>query len=108
MSSNGRRWWSKPAAHSPGTASKRVTQRELFYDLVFVVVISQLAHHLYAHPDAGGVRDFLLPECEMQRLQDVGRLGPGFLEGAGHPLIFDTEYQKKLAYDAIYRVLSGK
>ncbi|MFC4453461.1 low temperature requirement protein A [Deinococcus sonorensis] len=55
-----RRWWKKPAVHAPGTASQRVTWLELFYDLVFVVVIARLAHHLNAHPDAEGLRAFLL------------------------------------------------
>ena len=55
-----RSWWQKPSLHQPGDEAKRVTWLELFYDLVFVVVISKLAHHLGAHPDAGGLRDFVL------------------------------------------------
>ena len=60
MRQNFRRWWSKPALHPPEDTARRVTSLELFYDLVFVVVISRLAHHLGAHPDAGGLRDFAL------------------------------------------------
>ena len=55
-----RSWWQPPALHQPGEAARRVTFLELFYDLVFVVVIARLAHHLAAHPDLGGLRDFVL------------------------------------------------
>lgn len=37
-----------------------MTFLELFYDLVFVVVISRLAHHLADHPDARSLGEFLL------------------------------------------------
>lgn len=60
MSADFRRWWSKPAVHPPDATARRVTWLELFYDLVFSVVIARLAHHLNAHPDVVGVRDFLL------------------------------------------------
>jgi low temperature requirement protein LtrA len=53
-------WWHKPALHQPGDEAGRVTWLELFYDLVFVVVIARLAHHLAAHPDLGGVQGFVL------------------------------------------------
>jgi low temperature requirement protein LtrA len=53
-------WWQPPTLQHPGEAARRVTWLELFYDLVFVVVISRLAHHLGAHPDWAGVRDFAL------------------------------------------------
>ena len=39
---------------------QRATTLELFYDLVFVVVISRLAHHLAEHPDARSLGEFLL------------------------------------------------
>jgi low temperature requirement protein LtrA len=54
-----RNWWQPPTLHHAGEGARRVTWLELFYDLVFVVVISKLAHHLGAHPDWGGVRDFV-------------------------------------------------
>jgi low temperature requirement protein LtrA len=60
MKQNARLWWSKPALHLPGDTARRVTWLELFYDLVFVVIISRLAHHLGAHPDMGGVQGFVL------------------------------------------------
>ncbi|WP_424950981.1 low temperature requirement protein A [Deinococcus sp.] len=60
LSQSFRRWWSKPVLHPPGDTARRVTWLELFYDLVFVVVISRLAHHLGAHPDVAGVKGFML------------------------------------------------
>ncbi len=55
-----RLWWHKPRLHQAGSEGKRVTWLELFYDLVFVVVISRLAHHLAEHPDARGLLEFVL------------------------------------------------
>ncbi|WP_425145381.1 low temperature requirement protein A [Deinococcus sp.] len=60
MIKNFRRWWMRPALHGPDDTAKRVTWLELFYDLVFVVVISRLAHHLGLHPDVGGIVSFVL------------------------------------------------
>ncbi|WP_019502615.1 low temperature requirement protein A [Pseudanabaena sp. PCC 6802] len=37
---------------------RHATWLELFYDLVFVVVIAQLAHHLKDHPSAAGFTEF--------------------------------------------------
>ena len=42
-------WWRKPTLHQHDSEAKRVTYLELFFDLVFVVVISRLAHRLTAH-----------------------------------------------------------
>lgn len=55
-----RLWWQTPQLHAPGDEARRVTWLELFYDLVFVVVISRLAHHLADHPDARSLGEFLL------------------------------------------------
>lgn len=55
-----RLWWHPPRLHPPGEPPGRVTWLELFYDLVFVVVISRLAHHLAEHPDARSLGEFLL------------------------------------------------
>ncbi|GGR05173.1 low temperature requirement protein A [Deinococcus ruber] len=60
MIRNFRRWWMTPALHGPDDTAKRVTWLELFYDLVFVVVISRLAHHLGTHPDVSGLQSFVL------------------------------------------------
>ena len=60
MLTNFRLWWQKPQLHVPGSEAKRVTWLELFYDLIFVVVISRLAHHLAAHPDLKTFTEFVL------------------------------------------------
>jgi low temperature requirement protein LtrA len=45
-----RRWWQTPARYEDRPADRRVTFLELFFDLVFVVLVSQLAHPLAEHP----------------------------------------------------------
>jgi low temperature requirement protein LtrA len=41
-----RRWWQPPRATSDQGAERRVSFLELFYDLVYVVIIAQLSHAL--------------------------------------------------------------
>ena len=42
-----RRWfWRPPRAHGEVIPDRRVSALELLYDLVYVAVISQAAHHL--------------------------------------------------------------
>jgi low temperature requirement protein LtrA len=50
-----RRLWQLPGRYEDRATDRRVTFLELFFDLVFVVVISQLAHHLATHPSWSGV-----------------------------------------------------
>ena len=59
MLHNYRRWWHKPQLHQEGEDARRVTFLELFFDLIFVVVIARLAHHLTEHPDWASLRDFV-------------------------------------------------
>ncbi|MXZ25028.1 MAG: low temperature requirement protein A [Caldilineaceae bacterium SB0665_bin_21] len=47
-----RQWWRPPRALRERPGERRVTFLELFYDLVYVVVIAQLSHHL-AHDISG-------------------------------------------------------
>lgn len=54
-----RRLWQPPGRYEDRATDRRVTFLELFFDLVFVVVISQLAHHLAAHPSWSGVGWFV-------------------------------------------------
>ena len=56
--SSGRKFWQPPSLHS-GDESRGVGWIDLFFDLFFVVVIAELAHHLTEHPDVAGVRTFL-------------------------------------------------
>ena len=50
-----RRLWQPPGRYADRPADRRVTFLELCFDLVFVVVISQLGHHLATHPSWAGV-----------------------------------------------------
>src|SRR6478672_4444258 len=54
-----RRLWGPPARFADRPIDRRVTFLELFFDLVFVVVISQLARHLAQHPSWSGVGWFV-------------------------------------------------
>jgi low temperature requirement protein LtrA len=54
-----RRLWQPPGRYEDRDADRRVTFLELFFDLVFVVVISQLARRLAAHPSWSGVGWFV-------------------------------------------------
>jgi low temperature requirement protein LtrA len=54
-----RRLWQPPARFEDRPSDRRVTFLELFFDLVFVVVISQLAHRLAEHPSWPGVGWFV-------------------------------------------------
>jgi len=48
LTTRARRWWNPPRLRSndPGNTPRRVTWLELFFDLVFVIVIGQLTHKL--------------------------------------------------------------
>ena len=50
-----RRWlWRPPRPHGEIIADRNVSFLELFYDLVYVAVIAQAAHHLAEHVTAAG------------------------------------------------------
>jgi low temperature requirement protein LtrA len=56
-----RRWfWRPPRAHGEVVEDRSVSFLELFYDLVYVVVIAQAAHHLAAHVSARGFLEFAI------------------------------------------------
>ena len=46
-----RTWWQPPRPISDQPEHRSVSFLELFYDLVYVVLIAQLAHGLAEHPD---------------------------------------------------------
>jgi hypothetical protein len=54
-----RRLWSPPARFADRPTDRRVTFLELFFDLVFVVVISHPGRRLAAHPSWSGVGRFV-------------------------------------------------
>ncbi|MBO9522361.1 MAG: low temperature requirement protein A [Nocardioidaceae bacterium] len=55
-----RTWFQPPRPHGTVVDGRVVSPLELFYDLVFVVFVSEVAHALAAHPDATGVRSFVV------------------------------------------------
>ncbi len=56
-----RQWlWSPPRAHGEVITDRTVSALELFYDLVYVAVISQAAHHLAGHVTARGFLEFAI------------------------------------------------
>jgi low temperature requirement protein LtrA len=54
-----RRIWQPPGRYADRALDRRVTFLEVFFDLVFVVVISQLGHHLATHASWAGVGWFV-------------------------------------------------
>ena len=52
--------WQRPRAHGEVWADREVSFLELFYDLVYVVVIARAAHHLATHVSWQGVFDFVV------------------------------------------------
>lgn len=53
-----RDWWQPPRKAGTGREHRQVTFLELFYDLVYVVLISQLSHALAEHISWEGLADF--------------------------------------------------
>jgi low temperature requirement protein LtrA len=58
-----REWLRLPRRHGEAIEDRVVSSLELFYDLVFVVFVAQVAHALAAHPDAVGARNFVVLFC---------------------------------------------
>jgi low temperature requirement protein LtrA len=55
------RWfWRPPRPHGDTIAHRQVSFLELFYDLVYVAVISQAAHHLAEHVSVRGLVEFVV------------------------------------------------
>ena len=54
-----KRWfWRPPRPHGETIAGRTVSFLELFYDLVYVAVIAQAAHHLAEHVSVRGFAEF--------------------------------------------------
>ena len=54
-----REWWQVPRRASQREESRQVSFLELFYDLVYVVLIAELSHSLSAHASWQGVGNFV-------------------------------------------------
>ena len=56
-----KRWfWRPPRAHGESIPDRTVSFLELFYDLVYVAVIGQAAHHLAEHVSVSGFVEFAI------------------------------------------------
>jgi low temperature requirement protein LtrA len=55
-----RRFWLPPRRHGEAIMDRTVSFLELFYDLVYVVVIGRLAHTLAGYTDARNVAEFVV------------------------------------------------
>lgn len=57
-----RQWWQPPRLHDDEDrdAERRVGWLELFYDLVFVVLVAEVAHYLSDHITVSGVLGYIL------------------------------------------------
>lgn len=57
-----RAWWQKPYIHTEEEQNRhrKVTWLELFYDLVFVVVIAEVSHYFAGHMTYGGAAAFII------------------------------------------------
>jgi low temperature requirement protein LtrA len=54
-----RRWWQRPRPVSDRPQERRVTFLELFYDLVYVVIIAELSHVLAEDISLIGIGTFV-------------------------------------------------
>lgn len=54
-----RQWWQPPKNIRDREEERRVTFLELFYDLVYVVLIAQLSHALAGRANLAGIGGFL-------------------------------------------------
>ena len=54
-----RRWWQPPHPASQHPEERRITFLELFYDLVYVVIIAELSHTLAGNISLAGIGTFL-------------------------------------------------
>ena len=54
-----RRWWQPPRPASNRPEERRITFLELFYDLVYVVIIAELSHALAGNISLAGIGSFV-------------------------------------------------
>jgi len=54
-----RRWWQPPRPASNRPEERRITFLELFYDLVYVVIIAELSHTLAGNMSLAGIGSFV-------------------------------------------------
>src|SRR5882757_6751647 len=52
-------WWGPPKKFSTQFEERKISWLELFYDLVYVIVISRTTHYLAVHPSSSGLLDYV-------------------------------------------------
>src|SRR5205809_5234315 len=55
---NSSAWWGPPKKFDPNFRERRISWLELFYDLVYVIAISRITHHLSLHISPGGFLEY--------------------------------------------------
>lgn len=61
LAASARRWFrTPPRLHGESDPARTVSYLELFYDLVFVVIVAQIAHHVVGHTTAATVGEFAI------------------------------------------------
>jgi low temperature requirement protein LtrA len=58
MEKNYNIWWGPPKKFSTQIAERKISWLELFYDLVYAIVISKITHYLVEHPSWDGLLDY--------------------------------------------------
>lgn len=53
-------WWGPPKKFSIDLKERKISWLELFYDLVYVIVISRTTHYLATNPETVAILDYLL------------------------------------------------
>jgi low temperature requirement protein LtrA len=51
-------WWGAPRKFDPNFEERRISWLELFYDLVYVIAISRITHHLTMHITLNGILEY--------------------------------------------------
>lgn len=52
-------WWGPPKKFSTAYEERKISWLELFYDLVYVIAISKITHHLASHLNPSGLLDYI-------------------------------------------------
>ncbi len=76
------RWFRPPRPHADVIEDRSVSFLELFYDLVFVVLISQLAHTLAGHVTWTAFRDFIVVGDQSVRTTSNASFNPAVTSSA--------------------------
>jgi len=51
-------WWGPPKKFTTAITERKISWLELFYDLVYVIAISRITHHLANHPEPASILNY--------------------------------------------------